>query len=74
MAHEERFIPPRQKLDPQAIVEDYATVPRLDYRYVLTFVTVWMGGDGPALDLTRMDAQWRDGGIRSFLVKERSSW
>lgn len=32
MAHEERFIPPRQKLDQLSIVKDYATVPRLEYR------------------------------------------
>lgn len=34
MAHEERFIPPRQKLDQLSIIKDYATVPRLEYRYV----------------------------------------
>jgi hypothetical protein len=33
--HEERFIPPRQKLDQLSIVKDYAAVPRLEYRYVL---------------------------------------
>eukprot|EP00957_Ditylum_brightwellii_P060416 4587041-Ditylum_brightwellii.AAC.1 len=32
MAHEERFIPPRQKLDQLSIVKDYAAVPRLEYR------------------------------------------
>ena len=32
--HEERFIPPRHKLDQLSIVKDYATVPRLEYRYV----------------------------------------
>jgi hypothetical protein len=32
--HEERFIPPRQKLDQLSVVKDYATVPRLEYRYV----------------------------------------
>jgi hypothetical protein len=30
--HEERFVPERQKLDPLAVVKDYATVPRLEYR------------------------------------------
>ena len=30
--HEERFIPPRQKLDQLSIVKDYAAVPRLEYR------------------------------------------
>merc|ERR1719437_195072 len=34
MAHVERFIPPRQKLDQLSIVKDYATVPRLDYRTI----------------------------------------
>jgi hypothetical protein len=34
MAHEERFIPERQKLDQLSIVKDYAAVPRLEYRYV----------------------------------------
>jgi hypothetical protein len=34
--HDERFVPERQKLDPLAIVKDYATVPRLEYRYVTT--------------------------------------
>jgi hypothetical protein len=34
--HEERFVPERQKLDPLAIVKDYATVPRLEYRCVKT--------------------------------------
>ena len=29
---EERFIPPRQKMDPLAIVKDYSAVPRLEYR------------------------------------------
>jgi hypothetical protein len=33
--HEERFIPPRQKLDQVSLVKDYAVVPRLEYRYVL---------------------------------------
>ena len=33
--HEERFIPERHKLDQVSIVKDYATVPRLEYRYVL---------------------------------------
>lgn len=32
MAHEERFIPPRRKLDQLGIVKDYATHPRLEYR------------------------------------------
>ena len=32
MAHEERFIPPRQKLDQLSVVKDYAAVPRLEYR------------------------------------------
>jgi hypothetical protein len=30
--HEERIIPPRQKLDQLGIVKDYAAVPRLEYR------------------------------------------
>ncbi len=35
MSHgDERFIPPRQKLDQLSVVKDYATVPRLEYRYV----------------------------------------
>jgi len=38
MAHQtERYIPPRQKLDPLSIVTDYATHPRLEYRYVILF-------------------------------------
>ena len=33
MAHEEeRFIPPRVKLDQVSVVKDYAAVPRLEYR------------------------------------------
>ena len=32
--HEERFIPPRHKMDQLSIVKGYATVPRLEYRYV----------------------------------------
>jgi hypothetical protein len=32
--HEDRFIPERHKLDQLSIVKDYATVPRLEYRYV----------------------------------------
>jgi hypothetical protein len=32
MSHEERFIPERQKIDPLAVVKDYATYPRLEYR------------------------------------------
>jgi len=32
MAHEERFIPERQKLDQLSLIKDYAVVPRLDYR------------------------------------------
>lgn len=32
MAHEERFIPERQKLDQLSVIKDYATVPRLEYR------------------------------------------
>lgn len=32
MAHEERFIPPRQKLDQLSVVKDYNIIPRLDYR------------------------------------------
>ena len=35
MSHaDERFIPPRQKLDQVSVVKDYAATPRLDYRYV----------------------------------------
>ena len=34
MAHEERFIPPRVKLDQLGVVKNYATQPRLEYRYV----------------------------------------
>lgn len=30
--HEERYIPPRHKLDQLSVVKDYATVPRLEYR------------------------------------------
>jgi hypothetical protein len=37
MAHEERFIPDRQKLDQLGVVKDYAAVPRLEYRYVHTY-------------------------------------
>jgi V-type H+-transporting ATPase subunit B len=32
MAHVERFIPERQKLDQLSIIKDYAAVPRLEYR------------------------------------------
>ena len=32
MAHEERFIPERQKLDQLSVIKDYAAVPRLEYR------------------------------------------
>ena len=32
MAHEERFIPERQKIDPLSVVKEYAAIPRLDYR------------------------------------------
>lgn len=33
MAHQdERFIPPRQKLDQLSVVKDYAALPRLEYR------------------------------------------
>jgi len=32
--HDERFIPPRVKLDQLSVVKDYATVPRLDYRTI----------------------------------------
>ena len=38
MAHEERFIPERQKLDQLGVVKDYAAVPRLEYRYVRSFL------------------------------------
>jgi hypothetical protein len=34
MAAVERFTPERRTIDPLAIVKDYATVPRLEYRYV----------------------------------------
>jgi V-type H+-transporting ATPase subunit B len=34
MSHEERFIPERQKIDPLAVVKDYATYPRLEYRTI----------------------------------------
>ena len=30
--HEERFIPPRQKLDQLSVVKDYSAIPRLEYR------------------------------------------
>jgi hypothetical protein len=30
--HEEKYIPPRHKLDQLSVVKDYATVPRLEYR------------------------------------------
>jgi hypothetical protein len=42
--HEERFIPERHAIDPLAVVKDYATVPRLEYRYV-TFLK-FLGGAG----------------------------
>ncbi|KAL3799398.1 hypothetical protein ACHAW5_000571 [Stephanodiscus triporus] len=32
MSHEERFIPPRQKLDQLSVVKDYSAIPRLEYR------------------------------------------
>jgi len=32
--HEERFIPPRQKLDQLSVVKDYSTIPRLEYRTI----------------------------------------
>lgn len=32
MAHVEKFIPPRQKLDQIGVVKDYAITPRLEYR------------------------------------------
>lgn len=32
MASVERFIPERRPIDPLAVVKDYATVPRLEYR------------------------------------------
>ena len=58
MSHEERFIPPRQKLDPQAVVEDYAAVPRLDYRYVFYIMRCqpMMDGGGLVLEM-RMGMQ-----------------
>ena len=34
MSHEERFIPPRVKLDQLGVVKDYSAQPRLEYRYV----------------------------------------
>merc|ERR1719437_264417 len=34
MAHVERFIPPRVKLDQLSVVKDYAAQPRLDYRTI----------------------------------------
>ena len=30
--NEERFIPPRQKLDQLSVVKDYSAIPRLEYR------------------------------------------
>ena len=33
--HEERFIPPRQKLDQLSVVKDYSAIPRLEYRCVV---------------------------------------
>ncbi len=30
--HEERFIPPRQKMDQLSVVKDYSAIPRLEYR------------------------------------------
>jgi hypothetical protein len=49
--HEERFIPERQAIDPLAVVKDYATVPRLEYRYV-TFLTnrFWVGRGAVVVD------------------------
>jgi len=36
MAHEvERFIPTRQKVDQLSVVQDYAVIPRLDYRTIV---------------------------------------
>ena len=38
MSETERFIPERKVLDQISIVEGYATVPRLEYRYVIMIV------------------------------------
>ena len=29
---DERFIPPRQKMDQLSVVKDYSVIPRLEYR------------------------------------------
>ena len=60
MAHQdERFIPPRQKLDQLSVVKDYAAVPRLDYRYVVDKCRLdrWMDGwmCGCHLDFASVD-------------------
>jgi V-type H+-transporting ATPase subunit B len=34
--HEDRFIPPRQKLDQLSVVKDYSAIPRLEYRSVFS--------------------------------------
>ena len=48
---DERFIPPRQKMDQLSVVKDYSAIPRLEYRYVFFlilfddyFIYVFVGG------------------------------
>ena len=44
MSHEERFIPPRQKLDQLGVVKDYSAIPRLEYRSVFFFAVPGVAG------------------------------